>query len=204
MDKKDLPTLAFTDLPSWERWLRANGTAVPGLWLKFAKAGAPQPTLRKAEAIEGALCHGWIDGQLARLDEHYFLTRFTPRRRGSPWSRINRETAQRLIVEGRMAAAGLREIEAAKADGRWDNAYVSQANATVPDDLGAALKVAPAARRFFDALDSANRYAIIWRVMQAKKPETRARRIAQYIDMLLRGETIHETAASRGRAGKST
>jgi uncharacterized protein YdeI (YjbR/CyaY-like superfamily) len=204
MDKKDLPTLAFADLASWERWLRKQGAEASGLWLTFAKAGAPQPTLRKAEAIEGALCHGWIDGQLAKLDEHYFLTRFTPRRRGSPWSRINVETAQRLITEGRMAAGGLREIEAAKADGRWDNAYASQANAIVPDDLGAALKAAPAARRFFDALDGANRYAIIWRVMQAKKPDTRARRIVQYVDMLLRGETIHETAVSRGRNGKST
>lgn len=200
MDPKDLPVLAFADLRSWEHWLRKNGETTPGVWLKFAKAGAVQPTLSKAEAIEGALCHGWIDGQLAKFDEQYFLIRFTPRRRGSPWSRINRETAQRLLAEGRVSAKGLCEIETAKANGRWDTAYASQANTVVPSDLRAALKAAASAKKLFDALDGANRYAIIYRVMEAKKPETRARRIAQYIDMLTRGETIHPRTRGRGRS----
>ena len=190
MDPTDLPIVAFDDLESWERWLRRNGAASPGLWLKFAKAGAATPTLKKAEAIEGALCHGWIDGQLAGFDEHYFLTRFTPRRRDSPWSKINRDSALRLIAQGRVSAQGLREIEAAKANGRWDKAY-SQSKSVVPADLQAALKATPAAKRFFETLDRANRYAIIYRVNDAKKPETRAKRIAQYVDMMVREETIH-------------
>lgn len=191
MDPKDEPRLTFDDLPSWERWLCRNGETATGVWLMFAKAGAQRPTLSKAEAIEGALCHGWIDGQLAKHDEQYFLTRFTPRRRGSPWSRINRETAQRLLADDRVSARGLREIENAKANGRWDSAYASQSKAVVPADLQAALKAKPAAKKMFDTLDSANRYAITYRVQEAKRPETRARRIAQYIDMLARGEVLH-------------
>jgi len=191
MDASDLPIQAFADLAAWERWLRRNGARAAGTWLKFSKAGAPTPTLAKREAIEGALCHGWIDGQLAALDRHYFLTRFTPRRPGSAWSRINRDTAQRLLDEGRVSACGLREIESAKANGCWEAAYASQANATVPPDLLAALKAAPKARKCFEALDGANRYAVIYRVMQPKTPQTRARRIEQFVAMLLRGETIH-------------
>jgi uncharacterized protein YdeI (YjbR/CyaY-like superfamily) len=191
MDPNDLPIQAFADLAAWERWLREHGRSCAGTWLKFSKAGAPMPTLVKRDAIEGALCHGWIDGQLKAFDEHYFLTRFTPRRPGSAWSRINRETAQRLLDEGRMSPIGLREIDTAKANGCWERAYASQANATVPPDLLAALKVAPKARTFFDALDGANRYAVIYRVMQPKTPQTRARRIEQFVAMLLRGETVH-------------
>ncbi|MEP7042584.1 MAG: YdeI/OmpD-associated family protein [Dokdonella sp.] len=191
MQTKELPVHAFADLAAWERWLRTNGETAPGVWLKFSKAGAATTTLGKREAIEGALCHGWIDGQLAKFDAHYFLIRFTPRRRSSAWSRINRETVQRLLAEGRVSACGLREIESAKSSGRWDSAYASQAHAVVPPDLHAALKAAPAARQCFDALDGANRYAIIYRVMQPKKAQTRARRIAQFIEMLVRGETVH-------------
>jgi uncharacterized protein YdeI (YjbR/CyaY-like superfamily) len=186
----DLPVLAFGDVESWERWLRKNGATSKGLWLKFSKAGAATPTLKKSEAIEGAICHGWIDGQLAGFDEHYFLTRFTPRRRDSPWSEINRKAALRLIAAGRVCETGLREIEAAKANGRWDKAY-SQSKSVVPADLQAALKTAPAAGRFFEALDRVNRFAVIYRVNDAKKAETRAKRIAQYVEMLARGETLH-------------
>jgi uncharacterized protein YdeI (YjbR/CyaY-like superfamily) len=187
----DLPVLAFGDVAGWEAWLKAQGASSRGVWLKFSKAGAPRPTLRKAEAIEAALCHGWIDGQLAKFDEHYFLVRFTPRRPGSRWSAINCDAAQRLIEAGRMSEAGWREVEAAKADGRWDAAYASQSKAQPPPDLVEALAANPAAERIFGRLDAANRYAVIYRVQDAKKPETRARRIAQYVDMLARGETIH-------------
>lgn len=193
MDSLDLPVIAFDDLPSWERWLRACGETSKGVWLKFSKAGVDRPTLKKSEAIEGALCQGWIDGQLARLDEQYFLTRFTPRRRDSPWSRINRDAAQRLMADGRVSAHGMREIDSAKANGRWDKAYASSSSAVVPPDLHTALKKAPAAKRFFEQLDRTNRYAILYRVNDAKKPETRARRIAQFVEMLGRGETIHAT-----------
>jgi uncharacterized protein YdeI (YjbR/CyaY-like superfamily) len=196
MEPTDLPVIAFDDLPSWERWLRKNGKTSKGLWLKFSKAGADRPTLKKSEAIEGALCHGWIDGQLAKFDAHYFLTRFTPRRRDSPWSKINRDTVQRLIAAGRVSAHGLREIESAKENGRWDKAYASSSNAVVPADLRAALKAVPAAKRFFDQIDRTNRYAILYRVNDAKKPETRARRIAQFVEMLAHGETIHVRARS--------
>ena len=203
MTGKELPITAFDDLSSWEAWLRAHGATSSGLRLKFAKAGAARPTISKAEAIEGALCHGWIDGQINTLDEAYFLTRFTPRRAGSRWSAINRKTAERLMREGRMSEAGLREVERAKATGRWDTAYVSQSKAQPPADLKAALKANPAAKRMFDQLDSANRYAVIYRVQDVKRPETRARRIARYIEMLARGETIHPRRGGRGKADRS-
>jgi len=150
MTGKELPITSFDDLASWEKWLRKHGATSSGLQLKFAKSGATKPTISKADAIEGALCHGWIDGQINKLDEHYYLTRFTPRRPGSRWSAINRKTAQRLMREGRMSEAGLREVERAKASGRWDTAYVSQSKAPPPADLKAALKANPAAKRAFD------------------------------------------------------
>jgi uncharacterized protein YdeI (YjbR/CyaY-like superfamily) len=187
----DLPVLAFDNLAAWQAWLAEHGPNAEGLWMKLAKAGAPRPTLSKAEAIEGALCHGWIDGQLAKYDEFYFRVRFTPRRRGSRWSAVNRDAAQRLSDAGRMSDAGRREVEAAKADGRWDAAYLSQGKAAPPPDLLKALAENPAAERMFAEIDAANRYAVIYRIQDAKKPETRARRIAQYIEMLARGETIH-------------
>jgi uncharacterized protein YdeI (YjbR/CyaY-like superfamily) len=188
---KELPVLAFDDLAAWEAWLNEQASSSDGLWMKLGKAGAPRSTIGKAQAIEGALCHGWIDGQLAKFDEHYFLVRFTPRRRGSRWSAANRETAQRLIDAGRMSSAGRLEVEAARADGRWAAAYPSQSKAECPPDLLKALAANPAAGRMFEELDSANRYAVIYRVQDAKKPETRTRRIKQYIEMLARGETIH-------------
>jgi uncharacterized protein YdeI (YjbR/CyaY-like superfamily) len=188
---KDLTVLAFDDLAAWEAWLTVHGRSAQGLWMKLAKAGAPRPTLSKTEAIEGALCHGWIDGQLAKHDDFYFLVRFTPRRQGSRWSAVNRDAAQRLLDADRMSEAGRRQVETAKADGRWDAAYLSQAKAEAPPDLLEALAANPAAQRMFAEVDSANRYAVIYRVQDAKKPETRARRIAQYVEMLARGETIH-------------
>jgi uncharacterized protein YdeI (YjbR/CyaY-like superfamily) len=195
----DLPVLVFASLSDWEQWLAGPGAASGGIWLKFAKAGAHNPTLSKKEAIEGALCHGWIDGQLAKFDEHYFLTRFTPRRATSKWSEVNRDTAERLIAEGRMTSAGLAEVERAKADGRWQAAYAPASRAEPPPDLIAALAKNAKARGMFDALDGANRYAIIWRVGDAKRPETRAKRINDYVAMLARGETIHP----RGKRAKS-
>ena len=196
---KELPVLTFDDLAAWEAWLNEHGASADGLWMKLGKANAPRSTISKAQAIEGALCHGWIDGQLAKFDQHYFLVRFTPRRRGSRWSAANRNTAQSLIEAGRMSSAGRREVEAAKADGRWDAAYAPQGRATPDADLVAALDAQPDARRFFDSLDAANRYAVIYRVQDAKKPETRIRRIQQYIEMLARGETIHPRKGMPGR-----
>ena len=198
MTGKELPITAFDDLAAWETWLRSHGAASSGLRLKFAKAGAARPTVSKAEAVEAALCHGWIDGQLGKFDDAYFLTRFTPRRSGSRWSAINRKTAERLMREGRMAAAGLAEVERAKATGRWDTAYAPQSEARPPPDLIAALDANPDAKRMFDGLDSANRYAVIYRVQDVKKPETRARKIRDYVEMLARGETIHPRPVRKG------
>lgn len=154
-----------------------------GFWLKLSKIRAANATISKEDAVEAALCCGWIDGQLAGWDEHYFLVRMTPRRRRSRWSAKNRAAADRLAAQGRLSAAGLAEIGAAKADGRWDAAYASQANAVVPDALAAALASDESAKRFFDKLDRANRFAIIYRVNDAKRPETRATRIAQLVEM---------------------
>jgi uncharacterized protein YdeI (YjbR/CyaY-like superfamily) len=187
----DLPVLSFVDLSAWERWLKKHGDASSGIWMKLGKAGAPEPTLDKSKAIEGALCHGWIDGQIAKLDDHYFLVRFTRRRPGSRWSAVNRNSAQRLIEARRMSQAGVREIEAAKADGRWEAAYAPQSKAQVPKDLLEALATNQAARQKFSELDSANRFAVIYRIHDAKKADTRARRIAQYVEMLAHGKTLH-------------
>lgn len=186
-----LPILAFADAAAWEAWLAAQPRDSSGIWLKFAKAGAGVPSVSKAEAIDGALCHGWIDGQLYPCDEHWWLTRFTPRKPRSKWSEKNRVRAGELIAAGRMTAAGHAEIEAAKADGRWDAAYASQGSIAVPDDLAVALEAEPSARAFFDSLESTNRYAILYRIHEAKKPETRAARIAKFTGMCARGERVH-------------
>jgi uncharacterized protein YdeI (YjbR/CyaY-like superfamily) len=193
MDKErgGLPVLDFVDAEAWETWLATHGGNAAGLWLKIAKAGNAASSLTKAQAIDGALCHGWIDGQIDKYDEAWFLTRFTPRKRTSKWSENNRKRAEQLAAEGRVAPAGLAEIEAAKADGRWDKAYAPASTAAEPEDLTAALDAVPAARAFFDTLTGANRYAILYRVQTAKKPETRAARIAKFVGMCARGETIH-------------
>lgn len=189
--RRDLPVLAFEDLRAWEAWLKAQPAAAPGVWLRLAKKSAQTPSVTRQEAIDGALCHGWIDGQLDAYDADWWLVRFTPRKPGSKWSLKNRDRALALIAGKRMAPAGLREIEQAKADGRWDNAYVPQSAATIPDDLAAVLAQNRKARALFDELDSVNRYAVLYRVQTAKKPETRAQRIATFVAMLGRGETIH-------------
>lgn len=187
----DLPVMAFETQPAWEAWLDAHHADAPGVWLKIAKRGAANPTISYAEALEGALCYGWIDGQKAALDEQFWLQKFTPRRLRSVWSKVNREKAMTLLAAGRMRPAGQRQIELAQADGRWDAAYESQRTIAVPGDLQSALDGNPEAAQFFATLDSANRYAVLWRIQQAKKPETRAARIAKFIGMLSRHEKVH-------------
>lgn len=188
----DLPTIDFATPEAWEQWLEAHHTEPDGLWLKIAKKESGHQSVTYQEALEVALCFGWIDGQKNKFDEQYWVQKFTPRRSKSPWSAINREKANKLIEQGKMRDAGLREVEKAKADGRWDNAYTSQTYATVPPDLQAALDANPAAQTFFNQLNSANRYAIIYRVGSAKKPETRQKRIEQFVQMLLENRKIHD------------
>jgi uncharacterized protein YdeI (YjbR/CyaY-like superfamily) len=191
--KTGLPILAFASNAQWEAWLEAQPTTSEGVWLKLAKAASGIPSISKQEAIDGALCHGWIDGQLDKFDANHWLIRFTPRRPKGKWSQANRERALALIKLGRMQPAGMRAIEEAKHDGRWEAAYAPQSRATVPEDLQSALDRSPRAKRHFDQLDSRNRYAILYRVQDAKKPDTRAQRIEKYVAMLARGETIYPT-----------
>jgi uncharacterized protein YdeI (YjbR/CyaY-like superfamily) len=187
----DLPIISFPSVGEFETWLAANHESARGIWLKIAKKGTPIDTVTHAEALEIALCYGWIDGQRQAHDEQWFLQRFTPRKARSRWSRINRDKATALIESGAMKPAGLREVDRAKADGRWDAAYEGQRSATVPDDLQAALDANPTAREFFGTLSSQNRYAILYRLQDAKRPETRARRLEKFMAMLNRGETLH-------------
>jgi uncharacterized protein YdeI (YjbR/CyaY-like superfamily) len=194
------PIISFADLPSIEAHLSAHEGSQSGFWLKLAKAGAPKATITKAQAIEAALCHGWIDGLLGKFDEHYFLVRMTPRRSASRWSAINRDTAERLVREGRMRPSGLKEVEQAKRDGRWNAAYESQGKAEPPFDFLAALAANAEAERAFTTLDRANRYAFIYRVNDSKRPETRNKRIRQFVEMLARGETIHPAKTAKPRA----
>jgi uncharacterized protein YdeI (YjbR/CyaY-like superfamily) len=163
---------------------------VPGVWLKLAKKASPTPTVTQAEAVEEAICFGWIDGQVGRYDEHFYLQRFTPRRPRSKWSRINRERAERLITEGRMKPSGLREFQAAEADGRLADAYEPQSSATVPPDLERALDDHPAAREFFQSLTGSDRYAFLYRLHQVKDPARRAERIGHYVGLLSEGRTL--------------
>jgi len=190
-ERAGLPIRAFADAAAWGAWLAAEPRNSAGVWLKLAKRSARTASVSKAEAIDAALCHGWIDGQFNPFDDDWWLIRFTPRKPRSKWSAKNRQRAGELAAAGRIAPAGLAEIEAAKADGRWDAAYASQGKAAVPDDLAAALDAAPAARAFFDTLTGANRYAILYRIHDAKKPETRTARIAKFVAMRARGETPH-------------
>ena len=184
------PVVAFATEDAFASWL-AGHEGSTGLWVKFAKKGAAETTISYAQAVDVALCHGWIDGHKRSLDETHWLQRFTPRRPRSRWSKVNRAKAEALIDAGRMQAAGLREVEAAQADGRWSAAYPSQADASVPDDLQAALDADAEAAAFFATLDRSNRYAILYRVHEAKRPETRQRRITTFVAMLHAGETIH-------------
>lgn len=186
-----LPILAFSDLAALESWLEEQPPNSPGLWIKFAKAGSGIASVSKAEAIDAALCNGWIDGQLDKYDNAYWLIRFTPRKARSKWSQVNRARASELVRAGRMRPRGLAQMEAAQADGRWEAAYAPPSKAQVPADLQAALDASPKAAAFFATLTGANRYAILYRVGSVKKAETRARKIANYIAMLERHETVH-------------
>jgi uncharacterized protein YdeI (YjbR/CyaY-like superfamily) len=184
----ELPLIAFRSQAAWAAWLAENHTTSPGLWLKLAKKGSGIPSVTYDEAVEEALCYGWIDGLKRPYDDQWWLQKFTPRGKKSMWSQINRDKAERLIAAGRMQPAGLETVESAKADGRWEMAYAGAANATVPDDLQAALDASPAAAAAFAALKKTLRYAILWRIHTAKRPETRARRIAEFVGRLERGE----------------
>src|SRR5829696_5355654 len=186
--KPDLPIVPFASREAWAAWLEEQHKKSDGLWLKIAKKGSGIGTVTFPEALDVALCYGWIDGQRARFDERFFLQRFTPRKPRSKWSRVNREKVTKLIETGEMKPSGLREVERAKADGRWDAAYEPQSTAKVPDDLLEELGKNDAAQDFFSTLDSRNRYAILYQIQDAKRPETRARRIARYVAMLARRE----------------
>jgi len=190
LGKTQQPVLFFATPAKLEAWIDEHGEDSDGIWLKFAKKDSGIESVVYAEAVEIALSYGWIDGQAKRHDDHHYLQRFTPRRSRSKWSKINREKAERLMAEGRMRPAGLREVERAKEDGRWDEAYDSPSTATVPDDFRAALDAEPAAAEFFASLGSARRYSFLYRITDAKRPETRAKRIAEYVELLARGETL--------------
>jgi uncharacterized protein YdeI (YjbR/CyaY-like superfamily) len=190
----DAPVVSFADQAAWRAWLAAHHADAPeGVWLKIARKskGAAVESVDYPQALEVALCFGWIDGQKKGLDETHWLQRFTPRRSRSIWSKVNRAKAEALVEGGEMQPAGLAEIERAKADGRWDAAYDSPRTSTVPDDLAAALAANAVARDFFATLDSTNRFAILHRLQTAKKPETRARRLAQFVEMLTEHRTIY-------------
>ncbi|MBC6459102.1 YdeI/OmpD-associated family protein [Actinomadura sp. HBU206391] len=184
--------LAVADAAAWREWLGESHGTSAGVWLVLAKKGTTRPTsLTYDQALDEALCHGWIDGQSRRRDETTYYRRFTPRRARSPWSERNVGNIERLAGEGRMHPAGVAEVERAKADGRWDAAYAGQAGIEMPADLDAALTAEPRARAMFDILTSQNRYAVLYRIMSAKRSDTRARRIEQYVTMLAGGETIY-------------
>jgi uncharacterized protein YdeI (YjbR/CyaY-like superfamily) len=187
----ELPVLRCPDAVAFEAWMEAQHAVAPGVWLEFAKKGTGIPTVTYDEALDIALCFGWIDGQAKSVDETWYRQRFTPRRKRSKWSLRNVEKAAALIEAGRMRPAGLAEVERAKADGRWDAAYPSPSRIEVPPDLQAELDADPQAAEFFATLSGQNRYAILYRLHDAKRPETRARRLAQFMEQLRRGETIH-------------
>jgi uncharacterized protein YdeI (YjbR/CyaY-like superfamily) len=195
----DLPVLSFADTRAWSRWLASHHASSRGAWLKIAKKGSKSESVTYAEALEVALIWGWIDGQKGKLDDAWWLQRFTPRGPKSIWSRINREKAAALIDAGKMKPPGLAEVERAKRDGRWETAYASQSRARVPPDLAKALAANPRAARFFETLESYNRYAVLFRVHTAKKPETRAARIEKFVAMLARHEKLHPSKPQRPR-----
>lgn len=189
--KPELPVLFFVSGEEWAAWLAENHDTSPGVWLRFAKKGSGIRSLTYAPALEEALRYGWIDGQAKRQDDDWYVQKFMKRAKRSIWSKINRDKVEALIAAGRMEPAGQAEIDRAKADGRWDAAYDSPKNATVPDDLQAALDASPKAKEFFATLSSQNRYGILFRLQTAKKPETRVKRIAEFVAMLERGEKLH-------------
>ena len=190
-EEREFETRAFATPADFDAWLAAEHDRAPGLYLQIAKKSAGVPSITAAEAVEVALCHGWIDGRANRVDDDWFTVRYTPRRPRSVWSQKNVGTVARLIAEGRMRPAGLAAVEAAQADGRWGRAYAGPATITVPDDLAAALAAEPAAEEAFAGLDKTNRYAFLWRVVTAATPQTRAKRIAAVVQQLLDGRRPH-------------
>jgi uncharacterized protein YdeI (YjbR/CyaY-like superfamily) len=191
MPRTEEPILECEDRAAWEIWLDAQHGSSPGVWLKLARKRSLASTVTYAEALEEALRYGWIDGQKAPYDESFWLQRFVPRGPRSKWSEVNRQKASRLIEQGRMTPAGLAKVEAARQDGRWDDAYAPMRSATVPEDFQRALDENPAAKELFATLGSSQRYSFLYRVADAKRPETRARRIREYVAMLAEGRTIH-------------
>jgi uncharacterized protein YdeI (YjbR/CyaY-like superfamily) len=185
------PVEPFADVEAFDRWLAAHHDSERVVWIRYAKKSTGIPSITWTEAVDVALCYGWIDGQSKSIDERSHVQRFTPRGPRSRWSKVNCERIPRLIAEGRMRPSGLAEVERARADGRWEAAYDSPRNAVVPEDLAAALDADPKARAFFERLDGANRYAVLYRVQEAKRPETRARRIATLVAVLGREEKLH-------------
>ncbi|HWZ18561.1 MAG TPA: YdeI/OmpD-associated family protein [Ktedonobacteraceae bacterium] len=186
-----IPIMSFETQQEWEAWLKENHTETRGIWLKIAKKGARTPSVSYAEALDSALCYGWIDGQKAAFDDKYWLQKFTPRTAKSIWSKINCGKAEALIADGRMQPEGLRQVELAKSDGRWERAYESQSKITIPDDFQSELDKNPKAQDFFNTLDSANRYAFLFRIHAAKKPEMRSAKIQKFVDMLNQQQKLH-------------
>jgi uncharacterized protein YdeI (YjbR/CyaY-like superfamily) len=189
--KSELPILPFASQSKWADWLAKQHDKSAGVWLKLAKKDSGIPSVTHAEALEIALCYGWIDGQGKGYDDPYWLQKFTPRKPKSIWSKINVEKVERLIASGQMKPAGLKAIEAAKADGRWEQAYSSQKNISVPEDFQSALDKNKKAKAFFETLNSTNRYAFLFRIETAKKAETRTKRIQQFVEMLEKNEKFH-------------
>jgi uncharacterized protein YdeI (YjbR/CyaY-like superfamily) len=189
--KDGRPIAAFASAAEWEAWLDAEHASSDGVWIKFAKKGSGIDSVSYPEAVEIGLCFGWIDSQMKSLDERFYIQKFTPRRAKSKWSRVNREKIEELTKQGRMKPAGLAEVELAKADGRWEAAYSSPANVEVPDDLQKALDASPKAAEFWAVLNKSNRYAIVYQLEDAKKPETRTRRLEKFLGMLERGEKLY-------------
>ena len=192
--KPELEQLMFATGKTWWTWLQKQHAASPGVWMKIVKKGAPESSVQYPEALDAALCFGWIDGQKKSIDQQYWLQKFTPRAKRSIWSKINRDKVAALVEQGLMQPAGLAEVERAKQDGRWEAAYDSWSAAQVPADLQVALDASPKAAARFATLSSQNRYAILFRTHQAKRAETRARRIGEFVAMLERGETIYPQA----------
>ena len=191
MPAPEEPIIELPDQQAWSDWLEGHGGNASGVWLKIAKKGAPRATISHAQALEIAICHGWIDARRNRLDGDFFLQRFTPRSPRSKWSQVNRDKAEQLIAEGRMRPAGLRAVQAAQADGRWDDAYPAQSQAPVPEDLQEALDAHPEARAFFDTLTGSRRYAFLYRLHHVKQAERRQQRIAHYIELLSVRQTLN-------------
>ena len=190
-DSDSMSPMYFASQAEWAQWLARHHDDTSAVWLRHAKKGAPHPSVSYAEALEVALCFGWIDGIKKKDDAHFWIQRWTPRKAGSIWSKVNRENALRYIAEGKMQPSGLAAIERARADGRWEAAYDSASNSSVPPDLQAAFDGHPGAAAFFATVNAQNRYAVLFRIQTARKPETRARRISEFAAMLARGETIY-------------